>query len=156
GVEECDDGNTDDGDGCSSSCLLCAGGTSNLSWTNGHCYSVTAPTTTQSWQGAETLCEGLGGSLISYRSAQAAAAASTIIDTSSGYWTGLTGNSFQDSWTWVTGEPFVYSDWNTNEPNAGSASCVEQAALSEKWSDVPCGSAFHVLCEQEPPSLRPE
>ncbi len=50
---------------------------------------------------------------------------------------GLTDLTTEGDWEWVTGEPFVYSNWESGEPNnAGDEDYVEMK-LSGQWNDVP-------------------
>ena len=42
---------------------------------------------------------------------------------------GATDAAVEGSWVWVTGEPWSYTAWETNEPNA-SGNCLWTAQLS--------------------------
>ncbi len=77
-----------------------------------------------------------------------------------GAWIGLynPGNGF----TWITGEPFNYTDWNTNEPsNAnGTANFVGEpyvhirgAAPNDRWNDLPDGWKLPFIAEFDTPIL---
>jgi cysteine-rich repeat protein len=62
GIEECDDGNDNDADGCTRSCLRCAPGPDEVVWGNDpHCY--TRQHTAMGWDDAQRACAATGGYL---------------------------------------------------------------------------------------------
>ncbi|MCD8091244.1 MAG: dockerin type I domain-containing protein [Clostridiales bacterium] len=84
---------------------------------NGHSYTVFD--SASSWSEAESYCESLGGHLATLTSAAENAAVYSII-TSQGYqnaYFGLYSSDNNNTWTWVTGEEFSYSNWSSGEPN---------------------------------------
>jgi hypothetical protein len=62
-------------------------------------------------------------------------------------------------WRWVTGEPFVYANWNPGEPNNtdGDEDVVELArVIGDRWNDLPAWAALGgYLVEYEPPAAPP-
>ncbi len=50
-------------------------------------------------------------------------------------WIGLTDETVEGTFQWVTGEPFVYSNWSPGEPS-GDGDHVEFFASNEKWNDI--------------------
>src|SRR5258706_6189599 len=65
-VEECDDGNTTDGDGCSAQCLACPGDNAFLLPETGHCYTRHDQPAT--FAAAASACEADGSYLVTYTS----------------------------------------------------------------------------------------
>ncbi len=127
----------------------------------GHLYMVFEKNLT--WNEAEAYCESLGGHLITITSEEEQNFITEVLKqcTNSYYWTGgfLNGSS----WEWVTGEPFVYENWATGEPNnsGGVETKIHLYTKSThrgKWNDTkndnssgndPEWTAVHfsILCE---------
>lgn len=85
---------------------------------NGHKYRIF--NTSMSWNEAETYCESLGGHLATITSAEE----QTLINdsllatgTKNTYFIGLSRETSNSQWKWVTGETFDYNNWDDNEPN---------------------------------------
>ncbi len=52
-------------------------------------------------------------------------------------WIGLSDETTEGDYTWVTGEPFTYSNWNTGQPSAGTGeNYVEFNGSNNKWNDT--------------------
>jgi cysteine-rich repeat protein len=147
GDEECDDGNRQDGDGCTNrcqwarcgdgivragvedcddgsigcaACQRCEGGPTVFSWQgNGHCYErVVAEHGTAA--DAQRGCWSRGGYLLTLGSEAEWDAVSRDLwgDGSERSWVGLTRLvDDQDVWRWQTGEPVRYARWQSGEPN---------------------------------------
>jgi hypothetical protein len=50
-------------------------------------------------------------------------------------------NEPDGNWQWVTGEPFVYTNWASGEPNnagPGAEDCMQIAVGAPQWNDLPC------------------
>ena len=73
-------------------------------------------------------------------------------------WIGLTDKYSEESYKWVTGEPFSYSNWDSGEPNnSNNEDYVEFFANNGKWNDVPDKSdVYGYIVEYDPPTLNPE
>lgn len=86
---------------------------------NGHYYHLYEDSLT--WQEAKEACEKLGGHLVTITSKDEQDFISNLVRgaTKRSYWIGLSDEAVNDQWTWVTGEPFSYSNWAKNEPNHG-------------------------------------
>lgn len=92
---------------------------------------------------AEQLCIKYGGHLVTITSADEqdfvnSIAESANVDT---YIIGATDRSVEGEWTWMTGEPWDYSNWSTSsEPNDGLGRgedyCVSSTSRGRKWLDV--------------------
>lgn len=56
-------------------------------------------------------------------------------------WLGGTDESSEGNWKWITGEPWGYTNWDTDngEPNGGTEeNCLEYTDGEEKWNDESC------------------
>jgi hypothetical protein len=100
---------------------------------NDHYYAVVSAPAGVSWSSANRSAVAAGGYLATITSQQENDIVASIIDDPA-YWNAElnTGNSLgpwiggrqepnettpSAGWTWVTGEPFVYTNWNAGEPN---------------------------------------
>lgn len=132
----------------------CSGDT--VKWTNGHCYeAVLAPGL--SWQEAKAACEAKGGYLVTITSAKENTFVYSLVSSNNGFWfldgfgNGLgpwlggyqqSGSLPEEGWQWVTGESFVYTNWETGQP--GDMVGVDQNLLrffkagglkGDRWDD---------------------
>ncbi len=74
-------------------------------------YSVPA-----TWYAARQYCRELGGHLATVNSPDEHVLLVSISDPNP-CWLGGTDSSSEGTWTWVTGEPFTYSDWCDGQPD---------------------------------------
>ena len=85
---------------------------------NGHSYKAFDESMT--WTQAKAYCESLGGHLVTITSqAENDFVASLIAPGTKGlYWLGgYEKDRFDGAWTWVTNEPWSYTNWANGEPN---------------------------------------
>ncbi len=127
---------------------------------NDHFYQGVCAPGYISWDAAKLAAEATGGHLVTQTSSAENGFVFSLID-SPGFWTALGPCSvgpwiglFQPAgspepaggWSWVTGEPFVFSNWAANEPNNGGGNedvalfwseggCPGTGARSAKWND---------------------
>jgi len=130
-----------------------------IQWTtgtgaNGHYYELVAETDT--WATANTSATNRGGYLVTLTSANENLWVTnnilSAVGTGVNVWLGL----FQQpgsvepagGWSWVTGEAFTYSNWNTGEPNnqgtENFAHFVGNAinAGGRRWNDISGTTGF--------------
>ncbi len=89
---------------------------------NGHSYQI-YDGVCSSWEEASMYCRSLGGHLATITSAGENAALYAWI-TGLGFenaYFGLSDNTQEGDWRWVTGEPVSYTNWHAGEPNRESA-----------------------------------
>lgn len=153
GVEECDDQNADEADGCNNNCLMCpAGAVTNPD--NGHCYwAVEAP---DDWSDAAAACTVDRGYMVSIGDAAEHAFVLSRLGPAAQYWIGLEetflpggGRDFrwEDDKRLGTG----FSSWATNEPSTGvDDECVGMVAAGT-WDAQLCGTQLPYVCERERP-----
>lgn len=100
---------------------------------NGHLYEVVLVSEGIDWQSAQNAALTAGGYLATITSAAENAFVYSLASSNSSFWTPGRGETnlgpwlggFQPdgspepdgNWQWVTGEPFVYTNWDPGEPN---------------------------------------
>ncbi|APR76025.1 Cell surface protein [Minicystis rosea] len=147
--EECDDGDTTDGDACASDCTLpCLSGSgasaAKLDASTNHCYA--AFSTALSSTAAESACVALGGHLASIGDAAENALVQSLLPTQT-VLIGAMDTATEGTFTWTSGDPFTYSNWSPNEPNnSGDEDCT-QLYVDGSWNDWPCSNTAAYVCE---------
>jgi cysteine-rich repeat protein len=146
-LEECDDANAIEGDGCSDCAIECDA-SSVKEPTTGHCYRLFVGAVTQPV--AEANCQAWGGAvdlahLASLGSQSENGFVAPLI--SGNTWIGA--DDFGGAWAWIDGTAFAFENWQAGEPNfPGTEHCMF-ADAEAKWHDHDCGdlrSAY--LCER--------
>jgi len=153
--EECDDGNTTNGDGCDACTVVCLAAEKKL---GSSCY-VDVPNHV-TWQDAKSQCEAsLGGHLVTIgNQAENDFVWLDVMDSgdTGARWIGLHDEITEGTWIWTTGEPLVFVNWNTGEPNnSGNEDCAEFYYSSNDWNDEGCADSNAFICEYDPPVLLP-
>jgi hypothetical protein len=110
-------------------------------------YSVVSGVFT--WAQAKAAAEGTGGHLATFTSQEEWDVALSSIEPNAlegitGAWIGATDANEEGIWTWVTGEPFVFSNWSDGQPDNFSNSDVAEVgggfgAVLGKWFDTGAG-----------------
>jgi len=151
----------------------CPAGT--VKWTNGHCYeAILAPGLT--WDQSKAECEAHGGHLVTITSAEENTFVFSLVSSDSAFWyldgfgNGLgpwlggyqpAGSQEPDGgWRWVTDEPFVYTNWETDQP--GNIGAIDQNRLrffkaggliGDRWDDCepdnPLEHRLGYICEYD-------
>jgi cysteine-rich repeat protein len=165
-LEECDDGNHADGDGCSASCTIeCSGAMDPaglltvLNGSTGHCYRFDV--TDLSWFSAEEKCVEWNGHLAAISSANEQAFIESLANMNAAslgfdhFWIGFSDTLNEGDYVWSTGEAWVYTAWAADQPDVPQKDedCggVYPAAPSGwYWHDAPCFTPGPALCERSP------
>ncbi len=64
------------------------------------------------------------------------------------WWIGLTDAAEEGTWTWSSGAPFSWSNWQEEEPNDfNGENCVELFSDTFTWNDRDCTLALPSICE---------
>jgi flagellin len=98
---------------------------------------------TFSWQQAKSDAEAKGGHLVTITSAEEwqRVLKKAPASDSSNLWIGATDENVEGVWEWVTGEPWIYSNWLPGEPNdawfVGGEDYGHKASGTDKWNDFP-------------------
>ncbi|CAK0765156.1 C-type lectin domain-containing protein [Gammaproteobacteria bacterium] len=116
--------------------------------------------TSLNWTAAKDACAGLGGYLATITSqAEQDWVIANLNPAGVNTWLGGSDAAQEGTWTWVTGEPWNYSNWNTGEPNNAGYGGGENylhivAGTGGHWNDVsennPGITSYH--CEWNAPS----
>jgi len=128
---------------------------------NGNYYKlVTDPGIT--WTDAKAAAEnstynGISGHLVTITSASENTFVVGLVPNNIRAWMGLTDEVTEGTYEWVTGEPFIFSKWDTNQPdNAGNnEDYIEFLKSSEEWNDLPndYDSIDGYIIEYTPPPI---
>jgi cysteine-rich repeat protein len=164
GVEDCDDGNTVDGDTCNANCLSCGPG-SVTNPANNHCYSVIETAVT--WDTAADDCVARGGYLVSINDAAENTFVMGLL-VNAHYWTGLQQVGFgsevfrwQDDDAIGTGDLAApvftgFTNWGAGEPTENNnADFCSGILLAGTWDHQTCTVTHPYICEREPPHVDP-
>ncbi len=161
-AEQCDDGDADDLDGCTSACrtaVVCnatafAGGDRfAVDPDTGHCY-VSFDDDQSTFDAANVACGTGGGHLVTITSALEAALVQQVQNPAQSPWIGASDIAAEGAFAWVTGESFVFQDFAPGQPDGGVVeNCLHILDASGGWNDTSCTIAGFVtgqLCEYEP------
>jgi hypothetical protein len=121
----------------------CTGGDINLlDPATGHCYSIFNGAL--QWQQASDFCTARLSHLVTLSSSTEN---DLVRPTSSFRWLGLEDIGSEGSFTWVTGEPLIYTNWNGGEPNGGGGENCGGMLSNGRWNDFQCSDAWPFVCE---------
>lgn len=123
-----------------------------------------------SWHDAKLYCEALGGSLACITSSDEQEFITSLLGEHPSigyYWLGGTDATSDNTWQWVSGEPWEYSHWEVGEPNRLKDEFYLQMygykdgqsiEATGKWNDLPADGSpymtvsdgsFAFICERE-------
>ncbi len=98
----------------------------------------------KTWEQAEQWCENEGGHLATITSSTEQVNIETVLSKSNGVQCWLGAKRINGTWTWVTGESFSYTHWDTNQPDNydGNETYLGTYDTSNylfcyKWNDFP-------------------
>ena len=126
---------------------------------NGHWYRryIQYSGIRESWNDISAFAELQGGYLATLTSQQeqdfvyanfVSGSPSIDHDSLGGYSTYLTGGFLgsDNQWKWVTGEPFVYTNWHPGEPNGQSVIVISNVVSNVNWNGK-WGDEFKVYAD---------
>jgi hypothetical protein len=103
---------------------------------NGHVYYLL---TANSWSNSEAEAMALGGHLATITNATLNEWVFTNFSshgaTNKYLWIGLRAVDHWGAWTWTSGTPLTYSNWDTNEPNGTNVEYWAHIKPNGKWND---------------------
>lgn len=118
---------------------------------NGHTYYFYEEYVT--WHEAKAYCEDLGGHLATFTSEEEwKVIHEKNIELGDYFWLGGYGAGDLDSWQWITGETWSYSDWCYGEPNNdydGTENYLGTYTGSYQWNDYRPEETLGFICEVE-------
>lgn len=102
------------------------------------------------WDDARNACAilGQGAHLATIESA----AENNIVDNLAGgsdVWVGGNDQSIEGTFVWVTGEPFIFTNWAAGEPNDNGGQDCLQVYGDGSWDDDSCAVSKPYVCERE-------
>jgi len=106
-----------------------------------------------SWDDARAACQALGGDLAVPTSSSENLILALLVPSTANAWLGGTDFPNEGTWRWVTGEPFVFANWRSGEPNDGNSTTrdedcnVLEANNNGVWDDRDCVRLFPYTCE---------
>ncbi len=123
---------------------------------NGNYYYVYEVNNIETWEEAQKYCEAQGGYLATITTQEENNAIYTYLKgqgIKNAYF-GATDKGIEGKWEWITGEPFVYSNWGSSEPNdeGGNEDYIMfyENYLNGEWNDgyaVDFSTAHIFICE---------
>ena len=115
----------------------------------GHCYMYFDTNT--SWAAARAICEGIDSDV--FLASITTEAENAVIETlvpGTEVWIGGNDLVNEMEFVWISGEPFVFTNWRSGEPNGNNEDCITyQDQLGGVWDDRPCGDNQRVVCERD-------
>ncbi len=128
--------------------VACADSSKLVNPANGHSYQRFD--TGMSWTSAKTACANLGGHLATITSQAENDWIWTNLGASGSIWLGGTDSAVEGTWTWITGEPWNYSNWGSGQPDnsRGDQNYLDfwDGALG-KWDDDRDSTSHSFVCE---------
>ena len=128
------------------------------SYFKGHKYELYNESMT--WESAKLFCEKKGGHLVTVSDEKENEFVNDMrcrnlsTDYQQSIWLGGSDTANEGTWSWITGEPFTYSNWEPNEPNGGTSQNYLQMYSSGNWDDVQNEVGRFVVCEYD--SVQPK
>ena len=121
---------------------------------NGH-YYILAPST--NWVAAEELAVHMGGHLASVTNAEEQAfLESVLLPSGESFWLGFRDDADESHFTWSSGEPVTYTNWNSGQPDNwpfGTPTGEDFAAFNwgtpGKWNDFSDATRLRGVIELE-------
>lgn len=102
------------------------------------------------WQNAKAYCESLGGYLACVGSAEENAFLVSLSPQES-LWIGFTDEVTEGTFTWINGEPVVFTGWLTGEPNNTGNEDYTELRPDGTWNDYSNSPTFYFVCEFDDP-----
>jgi len=159
--EQCDDAGHAGPDGCDACKVVCANfGAGTAESEDHHCYNGYDQA---DFAGAVADCVKRGAHLATISSAAENKVARTFVNNSK--WLGghedvSASAQGTGTYSWITAEPFTYTNWGEREPNQAKVRCsgFEQTCYEHcvsmkgdgTWADQSCAMADGYVCEWEP------
>lgn len=109
------------------------------------------------WEEAEEYCRSVNGHLATLTSLEEQAQITNLLTEAglSECWLGGKRDE-NGEFGWITGEPMVYTNWSSGEPNnLGGHEDYIHTYSSGQWNDLPGGNRKYFICEWENVSERP-
>ena len=152
GLDDDCDGNIDEGEACPCQAETFEG-TRYLFCGRANVATVAAFAVKVPWQEARSLCQRVGGDLVTVDSEPLDVWLFQQAD-QRGFdetWFGMNDIQNEGQWVWLDGEMMPFTDWDSGEPNDGGngedCGIMHIQSRRGRWDDRPCGRNYHYICE---------
>ena len=110
-----------------------------------------------SWNQAKADAESRGGHLATITSIEEQNAVEAVWDGSVNAWLGADDVNSQNDWNWITGEPAIFSNWDSTQPNTNTQALIlwTQNIEHGKWHDYGNAGGGYILEFQVNPHTDP-
>jgi hypothetical protein len=123
----------------------CTEGDSRVTSADGTCYFRFGSTMT--WHQSQDRCTNAGAHLVTITTQAESDVIATLLG-GTDIWIGLSDEMNEGTFTWVTGELLMYTNWDSTEPN-GSGDCVViRQGGGRWWLDRLCTEGNASICER--------
>ncbi len=112
---------------------------------NGRKYTLTNGAKT--WEQAQFEALQMGGNLVTLNNAAEEQWLQSTFGTSQYFIIGLTDKNSEGNFTWISGEPVTYSNWNSGEPNNAGGAENYGMMNGPGWNDIPATSQYYGIIE---------
>lgn len=141
-------------DNCGSCAPASIAGYTFIGTYNGHTYFRSNASVT--WTAANAAANSLGAHLVTFSNA----AEEAYFGSFGQHWIGLTDENTEGIWQWVNGEPLIYTNWNSGEPNnVGNEDYCVINWSGNTWNDWTATSVAPFIIEYDciniPPHQQP-
>lgn len=95
--------------------------------------------TTLTWSDARSYCEAFNGYLATITSSAEDLFVYSNLGIAQNIWLGGTDENAEGQWSWITGEPWSYTNWSPNQPDDGGAGrdyLVYWQPYPGQWADA--------------------
>lgn len=111
------------------------------------------PTGTATWDSARAACRqaSLNTDLASIGSPEAQTDIFSITGPSINVWLGGRTTGGINNWYWVDGTPFIFTFWNTGEPNSNLATDglkIQGGVTTGRWDDTSIAGVMRYICKK--------
>ena len=100
-----------------------------------------------SWSEAEAYAQGIGEHLVTIDDAAEQAWVHSAFASFDSLWIGLSDAVEEGTWVWSSGEPVVYTNWASGEPNNGNSYNWALMASDGLWYDFYASARLWALIE---------
>ncbi|HET7625544.1 MAG TPA: FG-GAP-like repeat-containing protein, partial [Verrucomicrobiae bacterium] len=111
----------------------------------GHAYTLTD--SGMKWYDAETQARESGGHLVAINDLLENAFVNANFSGSGNVWLGLSDEAQHDTYVWSGGDPLIYTNWASGQPNNSSSRDYVAMQSDGKWTDVAASANYRGVIE---------
>ena len=91
--------------------------------------------TSLTWHNAKLACESIGGHLVTIATENENIFVNNLAENNR-IWIGFTDERVEGEWEWITGEPVIFENWASGEPNDDGGQDYGQMYSEGEWDDA--------------------